>query len=641
MAALLAGEIAPPENLVAQGIPPLPDAIAAAAQPYSDSRSAALLSWHPRRREMLVSTRFAETAQVHRLAAPGGARTQLTFFPDRVAAALYPPDPARAAEYFVFSKDTGGGEFFQIYRYDQRGNGGKVTLLTDGKSRNLMGPFSRAGDRLAYTSTRRNNKDTDLYVIDPRDPASDRRLAEVEGGGWSPLDWSPDGKRLLVSQYISVNESYLWIFDGTTGDRALLTAKAGGEPVRYEGGQFSSDGKSIYAATDKDSEFLHVVVIDIANQKHRPLMAGSHVRWDVDTFAVSRDGRTVAVVINEEGIGTLRLFDSRTGRERAAPRLPAAVAGGSVTGILWHENSRELGVQVVTARSPTDVFSLDTRTGKFDRWTESETGGLDTTSTREPELVRWKSFDGRSISGFLYLPPRRFEGRRPVVINIHGGPEGQFRPTFLGRNRTYLEELGVALLFPNVRGSTGYGKSFTKLDNALLREDSVNDIGALLDWLPTRADLDAGRVMVTGGSYGGYMTLASAFHFADKIRCALSVVGISSFISFLERTEAYRRDLRRVEYGDERDPEMRAFFQRISPLSNADKIRKPMFIVQGKNDPRVPVTEADQIVATLKKQHTPIWYLMAQDEGHGFAKKKNADFQLYATVAFMQTFLLR
>jgi dipeptidyl aminopeptidase/acylaminoacyl peptidase len=361
----------------------------------------------------------------------------------------------------------------------------------------------------------------------------------------------------------------------------------------------------------------------------------------VDAFAVSRDGRTVAVVINEEGIGVLRLFDARTGRQHPAPKLPAAVAGGSVTGIRWHENSRDLGLQLVTARSPADVFSLDTRTGKFDRWTEGETGGLDTTSTRDPELIRWKTFDGRSISGFLYLPPKRFEGRRPVMINIHGGPEGQYRPTFLGRNRYYLEELGVALLFPNVRGSTGYGKSFTKLDNALLREDSVKDIGALLDWIPTRAELDADRVMVAGGSYGGYMTLAASFHFADKIRCAVSVVGISSFISFLERTEAYRRDLRRVEYGDERDPQVRAFFHRISPVFNATKIRKPMFIVQGKNDPRVPVTEAEQIVATLKKQNTPVWYLMAKDEGHGFAKKKNADFQLYATVAFVQTFLLQ
>jgi dipeptidyl aminopeptidase/acylaminoacyl peptidase len=253
-------------------------------------------------------------------------------------------------------------------------------------------------------------------------------------------------------------------------------------------------------------------------------------------------------------------------------------------------------------------------------------------------LVRWPTFDGRQISGFLYQPPAKFTGKRPVIISIHGGPE--YRPGFLGRSNYFINELGVAMIMPNVRGSSGYGKSFLKLDNGMLREDSVKDIGALLDWIKTQPGLDADRVMVTGGSYGGYMTLAVATLYNDRIKASLDVVGISNFVSFLEKTESYRRDLRRVEYGDERDPKMREFLQSISPLNRATKITKPLFVVQGKNDPRVPLNEAEQIVATVKKNGSPVWYLMATDEGHGFAKKKNIDYQFYATIVFVQQHLL-
>ncbi len=624
---LVAAAITPNENLVIDGIPPLPDSLIEEAGRHAEARAASLVDWHPTHRQVLVATRFADTPQLHRVGLPGGARTQLTFFPEPVMSARFP-----SVDHFVFQKDTGGNEFYQGYRYDLPS--GQVTLLTDGKSRNSLGVFSDAGDRRAYTSTRRNGKDTDLYLQDPRDPRSERLLAEVDGGGWNPLDLSPDGKSLLVQEYVSINESYLWLFDTTSGERQAVTPRGGGEKVAYAGGQFGPDGKFIFTVTDQDSEFQRLVSLDLASKARRVL--SSHVEWDVEDFELARDGKTLAVVTNEDGTGVLRLLDARTGRERPRPRLPA----GNVGGLRWHPNGRELAFGLVSARHPADVFSLDLRSGKIDRWTTSETGGLDTSGAREPELVKWKSFDGKIISGYLYLPPARFSGPRPVAIVIHGGPEGQSRPTFQGRYRFFLEELGVALLYPNVRGSAGYGKSFLKLDNGLAREDSVKDIGALLDWIPTRKEIDAGRILVMGGSYGGYMTLAVSFHYADKIRCSLDVVGISHFTTFLERTEAYRRDLRRAEYGDERDPKIRAFFEKVAPLRNAARITKPIFIVQGKNDPRVPVGEAEQIVATLKKQKTPVWYLLAKDEGHGFAKKKNADFQFYATIEFMRRFLL-
>jgi len=620
--------IIPGDNLVTDGIPQVPVNLAETVGRYTEFRAAGLASWHPTRREMLISTRFGQSSQVHRVKMPGGARYQLTFFPDSVSGASY--EPAKG-DYFVFGKGSGGNERFQLYRYDFAT--GDVTLLTDGKSRNARGVWANAGGKMAYTSTRRNNRDFDIYVMNPADPKSDKLLLQVEGA-WFPIDWSPDDDRLLVGQSISANESYLYVVDVKTGKKTELTPK-GPEKIAYSGGQFAKDGKSIYTATDKDSEFHRLARIDLDSGKHTFLT--DHIKWDVEEFELSRDGKTVAFIVNEDGISKLHVLDTETAKEKPAPKLPP----GSVGGLIWHKNGKDLGFGLVSARSPADVYSLDVNSGKVERWTESETGGINTEQFVEPELVKWKSFDGKPISGFLYRPPAKFTGKRPVVVNIHGGPEGQFQPGFLGRNNYFLNEMGVALLFPNVRGSSGYGKTFLTLDNGFKREDSYKDIESLLEWLKNRDDLDADRVMVTGGSYGGHMTLAIATYYPERIRCAVDVVGISNFVTFLEHTEEYRRDLRRVEYGDERDPKMRAFMEKIAPVNNVHKIKRPMFIIQGKNDPRVPIIEAEQMVSALKGASVPCWYLMAKDEGHGFAKKANADFQFYATVLFMQEYLLK
>jgi dipeptidyl aminopeptidase/acylaminoacyl peptidase len=636
MEATLAEGLRPNENLVVEGVPEIPLSLVDTVKRYTEFRAAGLQSWHPTQREMLITTRFADVAQIHQVRSPLAARKQLTFLPEAPSGASYQPT---TGNYFVFSKDVGGSEFNQNYRYDLAT--GEITLLTDGKSRNSRGIWSHQGDglrptgghRMVYTSTRRTGKDNDLYVIDPQNPATNRLLAQVEGGGWFPIAWSPDDRQLLVLEFVSVNESYVWLMDAQTGTKTLLTPK-GSEPVSYQGATFSKDGKGLYLVTDRESEFQRLAYYDLTAKTYRYLT--TQIPWDVEDFDLSKDGKSLAYVTNEDGTSVLHVLDTATGQERPLPKLPI----GQVFGIDWHPNNRDLGFTLTSARSSTDVYSLDVATGKVDRWTESETGGLNTTNFSEPSLVRWPSFDNRPISGFLYRPPAQFKGKRPVVINIHGGPEAQFRPSFLGRNNYYLNEMGVALLFPNVRGSSGYGKTFLKLDNGKLREDSVKDIGALLDWIKTQPDLDADRVLVTGGSYGGYMSLAVATNYSDRIRAAINIVGISNFVTFLERTEGYRRDLRRVEYGDERDPKMREFLLKISPLNNASKIKRPLFVIHGKNDPRVPLQEAEQIVATVRQGSTPVWYLMATDEGHGFGKKKNVDFQFYATVMFMQQFLL-
>jgi len=623
--------IVPNENLVLDGIPRIPSAVAESVGRYTESRSARFQGWHPERREMLVSTRFGDTTQIHLVKQPGGARRQMTFFPDRVTRASFPRHDSR---YFVFAMDKGGDEFTQLYRDDLAT--GDATLLTDGgRSQNVLGAWSRSGDRLAYGSTRRNGADRDIYLIDPLDPKSDRRLVELSGGGWEPLDWSPDDRQILVGESVSINESYLWLVDATTGAKRPLTPRNAPEKAAYSGGSFSADGKGVYVATDKDSEFMRLAYIDLATGRHTQLT--EQPAWDVDGFDLSPDGHRIAFVTNEDGASVLRLLDVATGNVTPVSGLPFGV----IAGVSWHPNGKDLALTLCDGRSPYDVYSLDAATGRVERWTESETGGLNPAGFPAPELVRWKSFDGRTISGLLYRPPGRFGGRRPVMIKIHGGPESQARPEFLGSSNYFTNELGVALLYPNVRGSSGYGKSFLKLDNGLLREDSVKDVGALLDWIATRPDLDPDRVMVTGGSYGGYMTLAVAARYADRIRCAMDVVGISNFVTFLEHTEAYRRDLRRVEYGDERDAKTREFLLGISPLNSAARMTKPLFVVEGANDPRVPAEESQQIVRTLKENGGSVWYLVGKDEGHGFAKKRNVDFLFYATVAFVQEFLLR
>jgi dipeptidyl aminopeptidase/acylaminoacyl peptidase len=620
--------IAPGANLVAEGIPEVPASLADEVRRYNESRSANLVDWHPTRRELLISTRFGNATQLHLVKTPGGARTQLTFSEEPISRARYQPGEG---QYFVFERDKGGDEFSQLYRYDLQN--GRITLLTDGgRSQNDVGAWSHSGGRLAYATTRRNGADRDLHVMNPLDAKSDRTVLQVTGGGWVVDHWSPDDSQLIVREEISIAETRLWLVNVATGQKTELSPPK--EPAAYGFAQFSRDGRGVYVSTDKGGEFLRLSYLDLATKALTPLTAD--IPWDVENFEVSPDGRTVAVVTNEAGVSKLRLLDTQSRQLRVVPGVPPGVVGA----LLWHPAGSELGFTVASARTASDVYSLTLATGQISRWTESELGGLVATELSEPELIRWKSFDGREITGFYYRPPSTFTGRRPVIINIHGGPEGQTRPGFISRSNYYLNALGVAIIYPNVRGSTGYGKTFVSLDNGTKREDSVKDIGGLLDWIAGRPDLDASRVMVTGGSYGGYMTLAVATNYNDRIRCAVDVVGISSYNTFLKNTESYRRDLRRVEYGDEREPAMAAFFERISPLNNAHKISKPLLVVAGGNDPRVPRTESEQMVARVRQNGSPVWYLMAKDEGHGFAKKPNLDFQFYATVMFVKRFLL-
>lgn len=617
------------DNLVAEGIPPLSTQLIADVKNYTESRGASLVEWHPVKKEMIISTRFANTNQLHYVKMPGGDRSQITFFDEPIGSATYEP---LKGNYFLFLKDVGGNEFAQIYRYDVATR--KITLLTDGqRSQNGGVEWSEKGDRIAYGSTKRNGQDRDIYVMNPLDPSTDKRVVENAGGGWSVIDWSKDDTKLLLQEGISINESRLYLLDLATGEKTRVVPEKD-ERTTYAGIGFSKDGKGIYVATNKDSEFNRLAYLELATKKITPLT--SSIPWDLDDADLAPDGKQLAFVTNENGLSKLYVLSTATNKFAPVESIPTGV----IFGVNWSADSRSIGFTFNSFNSSSDVFEYNTATKQLSRWTESELGGMDVSTLQSPELVTWKSFDGKMISGYLYKASSKFPGKRPVIINIHGGPEGQSRPTFIARSNYFLNELGVSIIYPNVRGSSGYGKTFLDLDNGMKREESVKDIGALIDWIATQPNLDKDRIMVTGGSYGGYMTLAVAYLYNDKIRCSLDVVGISNFNTFMKNTEAYRRDLRRVEYGDERDPKMAEYFESIAPLNHTDKISKPIFIVQGGNDPRVPYTESIQMKDKIKTNGGAVWFLMAKDEGHGFRKKNNVDFQFYATIEFVRQHLL-
>ena len=614
---------AKPAAIEADGVPPVPMALVEATRPYMEFRTASFVDWDPVTKAMLVSTRFGNVAQLHTVAAPNMARRQISFEAEPLGGVYMPNDGT-----LVVRKDVGGNEFWQLYTLKD----GRLTLLTDGKSRNAINAVSADGKLLGYSSTRRNGADSDLYVIDPRDPASNRLVLQVKGGGWGIADFAPGNATAVVGNYQSVQKSDLYLLDLATGKLTPIGDHK--KTIAYGGAKYAPDG-ALWVTSDEGSDFQRLGTLDPKTGKFTP--RAPEKKWDVESFDIAPDGSFIAYLVNEAGISKLRLLDPKTGLSREVAGLPVGSIGG-IEIAPWGE----IGLTVSSAKVPTDAFSVDPKTLAVKRWTESETGGLDPARNVEPELVEVKSFDGEAVSGFLYRPdPAKFPGKRPLIVNIHGGPEGQSTPGFRGRTNYLLNEQGIAVFYPNVRGSTGYGKRFVSLDNGpFLRENSVKDIGAFLDRLQADPAIDAGRMAVQGGSYGGYMCYASAIRYGDRFKAADCIVAISNFVTFLENTQSYRRDLRRVEYGDERDPKQRAKLLEISPLTSVDKLSIPLLVVTGGNDPRVPKSEADQMVAAVRAKGRTAWHLVGMNEGHGFGKKENQDYQFWTELQFWQQNLL-
>lgn len=606
-----------------EGTPTVAPELLARLDQYVETRSASVFDVSADGHTLLMGTRFANTAQAHLVRQPLGARRQLSFGDEPVyGAAFHPRDP----NVVIVQADLGGSENYQLYRLDL--TNGRQTLLTDGRSRNPEFVFDRTGERLAYTSNARNGRDVDIWMSDGE---STGRLALERTGDWHVLEFSRDGHRLLLSEFVSITEQRTFVLDVATGVVTRLSPEGDGAD---RAAVFAADGQHVYLASDRGTDFVELYEIDLAHPERSAWRALSHdIAWNVEELALSGDGRTLAYSINEGGISQLRLLDTRSRRSIAASDLPPGV----LTGLRAASNAPTFFFSIGGATMSGDVFALDARTRRVTRWTESEMGGLDPRTLIEPTLVSFPTFDGRAIPAFYFRP--RGEGPFPVVVSIHGGPEAQARPWFSPLMQYLLVEQHVAVLMPNVRGSDGYGRGYLALDDGRHREDSVRDIGALLDWIGQQRELDAGRVAVYGGSYGGYMVLASLEHHGARLRAGVDVVGIANFVTFLENTAAYRRDLRRVEYGDESDPEMRTFLASISPTAHVDALRTPLFVAHGANDPRVPAGEAEQIVAAVRASGADVWYMLARNEGHGFIRKANRDVFNALAATFLLTHL--
>jgi dipeptidyl aminopeptidase/acylaminoacyl peptidase len=583
---------------------------------YLNARQATPLGFSPKG-QLLISTRFGDVDQLHLVERPAGERRQLTFLHEPVTQAVFSPDPGRSA--YVYLKDVGGNENAQLY-YQRMGEPA-AKLLTDGKSLNGGPVWSNTGREVAFFSTARDGVSYDIDIVDPEAGSLPRLAVTGDGAAWYPLDWSPDDRKLLLLKYLSVSEAYLYVVDLVSGQKREVEPATG--KVGIAGAKFSRDGQGVYLISDRDGEFAQLRYVNLFTGDKTVISA--RLSWDIEELAISRDGHYLAYVSNEAGIDKLNVLDLRAHQDLIPPKLPAAGLIGSLS---FDTEGKRLAFGFAAANRPRDAYVLDIAANRLEAWTHSEAGPVDLAKFVTPRLTQFPTFDRgdgreRQIPAYVYEPST--PGAHPVLIILHGGPESQFRPGFDPWLQYVVNELGLAVVAPNVRGSSGYGKSYLALDNGLLREDAVKDVGALLVWLRLQSAFDAKNVVVAGSSYGGYLALATLVNFGERLRGGVDESGIADFVSFLSKTAPYRQNQRRAEYGDERDPDMRAFLRRISPLTNAERISRPLLIVHGKNDPRVPLNEAEQIVNRLRSKGGDVWYLQAVDEGHGFRKKLNRD----------------
>ncbi len=623
-------------NLIMQDIPEIPQSIRDDLNRYQNVRSGSFQAWSADSENIYISTRFGDVNQLHKVDHPGGARHQLTFFDEPLSNIQRQP----LSDKITYIMDIGGSEFTQIFLFDPQTAESK--LLTDGKSRNGSVLWNRQGTAVAYQSTRRNGQSNDVWMMAANDPDNARMILQApDNSWWGATDFDQSGNNVLITNYVSVTDSRIHLLNLKTGELKLL---AGDEPTSVNlAYAFDHKNNGIWYVTDRYGEFQQLVWQSLAEHTS-PKVITADIPWDIEELALSDDRRRGAFSINENGRSRLYLMDMQTHEFRAVDILPTGLAFN----LAFSPDGTKLGLSLNTPKTPSDTFVLELGNNHLEyatmtRWTSSEVGGLETDGFIEPELVHYPTFDQldgqpRQIPAWIYKPVGN--GPYPVIISIHGGPESQARPRFSSTYQMWLNKLGVTVIAPNVRGSSGYGKTFVSLDNGFKRENSVKDIGALLDWISTQPDLDQQQVAVFGGSYGGYMVLASTVHYSSRLKAAVEIVGISNFVTFLENTQDYRRDLRRVEYGDEREPTMRTHLQNISPLNHVEKIAVPMLVAQGHNDPRVPYTEAEQIVAALRAQQQPVWYMDALNEGHGYRRKENRDIYQQAIMLFLQQHLI-
>ncbi len=561
---------------------------------YLKIRAAYGATWSPDGRRIAFLTDITGVPQAWEVPVGGGWPEQLTFHDERVSGVRYSPKENR----LIFSMDVSGNERSQLFLLE---NGEERDLTEAPDAIHYFGGFSPDGERIAYTATRRNGTDFDVFV---QELSGEPEMVWKTGGYHTIADWAPDGSFLVVSRHYSNLNNDLYKLDLISGEATLLTPHEG--DARFSGARVTPDGESVFLATDRDGDFVRLGRLDLSTLKIAYLTPDD---WDVEEVELSENGRWLLASRNVEGYSDFMLFNGR-GRRVPEPEMPEGILGG----FSFSPDGNRLAFTLTGPDRNPDIWIVDLPDGEPCRLTRSSTAGIPPRTFRRPKVVRYSSFDGLEIPALFYEPDTE---NAPVVVNVHGGPESQSRPLFAPVTQ-YLLHQGYAVFTPNVRGSTGYGKTYTHLDDVYLRMDSVKDLAHAAHWLREQGHE---RIAVMGGSYGGFMVLAVLTEYPELWTAGVDIVGIANLVTFLENTGSYRRALREPEYGSlERD---REFLESISPIHKAERIRAPLMVIHGKNDPRVPVGEAEQIVEKVRKNGGAVEYLLYEDEGHGLAKLKN------------------
>ncbi|MFC7204289.1 S9 family peptidase [Haloferax namakaokahaiae] len=547
--------------------------------------------------------------QVWTLDGPGVWPEQRTFYDERVTFASWSPEHPE----LVFGMDEGGNERAQLFRLDP--DTGVITNLTatpDAKHR--WGGWSHDGERFAFTSNRRDNAVFDVYVQRRDETGEDAELVH-EGDGWLTLGgWSPDDSKLIVQEAYSNFDQDVYVLDLDTRELSHVTPHEG--TVRYQSPSWGPDGEHIYMVSDRESDTLELVRCDLETGAFSLVESGGDS--EVEGVSIDHESRRIVYSRNVEGYTELT-FGELTAPDRIdafpEPDIPKGVSGG----VSFSPDGNRAAVTVTASANTANVYVVDLTSGEATRWTHAATAGIPEDTFVAPELIHYPTFDGREIPAFFTLPEDSPPGETPVIVDIHGGPEAQRRPSFSSVKQYFLSR-GYAYFEPNVRGSAGYGKAYGHLDDVEKRMDSVADIEAAVEWLHEHPAVDPDKLVAMGGSYGGFMVLASMTEYPDLWAAGVDIVGIASFVTFLENTGDWRRELREAEYGSLEED--REFLESISPLNNIDKIRAPLFVLHGENDPRVPVSEAHQLVEQAR-DHVEVRERIFEDEGHGFSKLEN------------------
>jgi dipeptidyl aminopeptidase/acylaminoacyl peptidase len=543
------------------------------------------------------------TAQLYAVPREGGERIQLTDFPDSISGYIYSP----TEEKIIFSKSEGGNENAQLYFLDPATR--EIKALTQKKEvRHNLGSFSLDGNYLSYASNERNGKDFDVYLMDAH--TFESRCVWSIGGMCSAGSFSPSGRYLSMRKTHSNDNCDLYLYDRETGIVEHLTPHT--ENAVYGVPRWLPDESAFFFTTNESNEFEGLARFSLQDKGFSFVIKPN---WDVDGVGISKQGSYLSVIINEEGYKKLTIYNPLN-FDASPRRFPF----NEVYGVTFSQDEQYVACTIGDARHTTDVWMIDMKTGEAKQLTKSFQGVLPE-ELIDPELIRFKSFDGLEIPAFIYRP-RSIEPSKklPVIINIHGGPEGQSSPS-LALITQYFVYAGYIVVAPNVRGSAGYGKTYMKLDNVEKRMNSVKDIIALRDYLAKLPEVDLKKMVVMGGSYGGFMVLACLAFYPDLWAAGIDTVGIANFVTFLENTAPYRRHLREAEYGSlEKD---RKLLESISPINFVENIKAPLFIIHGANDPRVPLSEAEQISGKLKSLGRTVEMVVYSDEGHGLSKLKN------------------